>query len=178
MENLISKFEGGGAFNIMDLKIGTSTITINAKSGGPEKIAKRIAKDAETTTALHGFKLVGYRLQDNAGDVVEVFAKKPKLTIEQSAEKIKMMFGAGSGQLNAAAIGTFASFLDDLVKFMGNDMPYEVRGISILLIVGHSGDVCVKLIDLASVEKQEDGFVDEGFITGIKNLQKIVADFM
>ena len=74
----------------MDLKIGTSTLTLNAQAKKDSaKVEKRKIKDAETTSAQHGFKVVGYKLRNGEGKDAETFVKKPFLTIEQSVEKLK-----------------------------------------------------------------------------------------
>ena len=94
-----------------------------------------------------------------------------------------MFSAAGSETNNVMAITAFKKFLDDLAAFMAKDWPYETRGCSILLVVEHSteekeGNFCMKLIDLASVELKEDDYVDEGFLTGIKNLQAIIQELL
>jgi hypothetical protein len=56
LENLIAGREDA---NIIDLKMGTSTVTCNIK-GNPKRTAKRLIKDQSTTTASLGMRVIGY----------------------------------------------------------------------------------------------------------------------
>jgi hypothetical protein len=74
----------------MDIKIGTSTITINCKNGGDDKIGRRIKKDATNTSKQHGFNVIGYNIVN--GDDQKEFSKKPFLTYDQAKDDINLLF--------------------------------------------------------------------------------------
>ena len=48
---------------IVDLKLGTSTVTENCKKSN-DKLQKRIQKDKETTSFNYGFKFTGYTFKN------------------------------------------------------------------------------------------------------------------
>ena len=78
MENLLFE-KDVKKVNIIDLKIGRSTVTKNCESD-PEKLAKRHKKDASTTSLKSGYKITGFNLQDHAtGQNLHKFVKKPYL---------------------------------------------------------------------------------------------------
>ena len=62
--------------NIIDLKMGTSTVTCNIK-GKPDRLAKRIKKDQESTTATLGLRVIGYVIKSKQKGVEEKFYKFP-----------------------------------------------------------------------------------------------------
>ena len=76
--------------NIMDLKIGISTVTLNCFQD-KAKFEKRLEKDRGTTSGTHGFKIVGYAIKDN-GVVVDKFTKLPFKSIQQTREALTKVF--------------------------------------------------------------------------------------
>ena len=149
--------------NIIDLKIGTSTVTDNC-SRDHEKLAKRIKKDKETTSVELGYKITGYSLR-NPNQPPEDFVKKPYKTKEETSDILKKFFGANSKHLMKCYL-----FVGDLFDFIKNH-PYELKGASILIIL-HGNECEIKLIDLASVNKIYDASKrDEGFLLGLQNLR-------
>ena len=70
---------------------------------------------------------------------------------------------------------TCCSYLSELAEFVQEHMPYEIRGASILIVVARN-HCKIKLIDLACVKKyEEETWRDEGFILGLKSIQKIIS---
>jgi len=55
----------------MDIKLGTSSLTLNGKKKGAEFIARRAAKDAMTTSAEFGFVICGYIVRNKDGEKVD-----------------------------------------------------------------------------------------------------------
>lgn len=128
----------------MDIKIGTSTITINCKSGGDDKVARRIKKDATNTSKQYGFNIIGYKIC-NAGEEKE-FSKRPFLTYEQAKEDIELLF-----KRNEKAKQQVVKFIKDLSNALRN-FDYLIRGSSLLIALDEK-NCNIKLIDLASIEK-------------------------
>lgn len=62
--------------NIIDLKMGTSTVTCNIK-GNPGRMEKRLNKDESTTTASLGMRVIGYVIKSQDRCVKEKFYKFP-----------------------------------------------------------------------------------------------------
>ena len=76
--------------SIIDLKLGTSTVTLNCQNQG--NMEKRIDKDKSSTSFEHGFKIVGYKLITDDG--VENYKKRPFLTYQQSKDVISKLIDA------------------------------------------------------------------------------------
>ena len=63
IENLIYPADPA-TVSIMDLKIGTSTVTQNCLEADDEKLARRLEKDKISTSQELGFKFTGYEIRD------------------------------------------------------------------------------------------------------------------
>lgn len=72
LENLLKGRENA---SIIDLKMGTCTITHSIKS--EERLKKRKNKDKVTTSEKLGFKVIGYVVKSNKKEVEEKFYKFP-----------------------------------------------------------------------------------------------------
>lgn len=68
--------EGRENANIIDLKMGTSTVTCAILSN-PKRMQKRLIKDKSTTTSTLGLKVIGYVLKSASKTVEEKFYKFP-----------------------------------------------------------------------------------------------------
>ena len=62
--------------SIIDLKMGTSTITFNVKKS-EKKMEKRKVKDTETTTHILGLRVIGYVVKSAQKNIEEKFYKFP-----------------------------------------------------------------------------------------------------
>lgn len=62
--------------NILDLKMGVSTVTCNIR-GNPKRMSKRLAKDQQTTTSTLGMRVIGYVIKSLERRVAEKFYKFP-----------------------------------------------------------------------------------------------------
>jgi hypothetical protein len=56
--------------SFIDVKMGTSTLTLNGEAKGPKFIQDRAIKDCITTTKQLGYTICGFELQDSQGQVV------------------------------------------------------------------------------------------------------------
>ena len=68
--------------NILDLKMGTNTVTFGVKDN-PKKYQKRILKDQSTTTAELGMRVIGYVIKSQEKNIEEKFYKFPYKTKEE-----------------------------------------------------------------------------------------------
>ena len=62
--------------SIIDIKMGTSTVTCNVKEN-PQKLKKRLQKDIDTTSFKLGMKIIGYVIKSASKSVEEKFYKFP-----------------------------------------------------------------------------------------------------
>lgn len=90
MENLTNAMDTSYT-SMMDIKIGTTNVTMKCKAmGGADRKKK---KEVNTTTPTHGFNMIGYVLRDaNTGELVEQFRKPPYKTFEGSVEALEKLF--------------------------------------------------------------------------------------
>jgi nucleoside diphosphate kinase len=64
--------------SIIDLKMGTNTITFNINK--PDRLKKRLLKDQMTTSKKLGLKVIGYVIKSRQKDIEEKFYKWPYKT--------------------------------------------------------------------------------------------------
>ena len=71
--------------------------------------------------------------------------------------------------------------MEELSKHIQENWSYEIRGASLLIAIDHQRVkeqdpecIQIRLIDLASVESKEEGFIDLGFLKGIESIIKIL----
>ena len=64
--------------SIIDLKMGTNTITFNINK--PDRLKKRLLKDQMTTSKKLGLKVIGYVIKPRQKDIEEKFYKWPYKT--------------------------------------------------------------------------------------------------
>jgi len=67
--------EGRENANIIDLKMGTSTVTCNIIDS--VRMAKRLQKDNDSTSPTLGFKVIGYVIKSKEQRIEEKFNKFP-----------------------------------------------------------------------------------------------------
>lgn len=72
LENLMYGRENA---NIIDIKMGTSTVTCNIIS--EQRLEKRLKKDRMTTSAKLGMKVIGYVIKSSQKTIEEKFYKFP-----------------------------------------------------------------------------------------------------
>ena len=88
LQNLIAGREDA---NIIDLKMGTSTVTCNIK-GNPKRLEKRHMKDQATTTASLGMRVIGYVVKSQEKRVEEKFYKFPYKTEDEIPDVLRRLF--------------------------------------------------------------------------------------
>ena len=73
LENLMNGHENA---SIIDIKMGTSTVTCNVKES-PKRLEKRHKKDKTTTSFKLGMKIIGYVIKSSQKTIDEKFYKFP-----------------------------------------------------------------------------------------------------
>ena len=76
--------------SIMDLKMGTSTVTCNITS--EERLKKRNAKDQATTSAALGLRVIGYVIKSRERGVEEKFYKFPQKLPDEIPLVLRRLF--------------------------------------------------------------------------------------
>lgn len=77
--------------SIIDLKMGTSTVTCNIISS-PKRLQKRLLKDKNTTSKKLGLKVIGYVIKSAQRNVEEKFYKWPYKKAHEIPEVLRRIF--------------------------------------------------------------------------------------
>ena len=151
IENLLSG-TNDSTVRIMDIKLGTSTLTKKGKIKGIEEYRRQ--KDLQTTSSKLGMCITGYKTPTEYE-----FKVHKKVNEENLREYLrKVITGPGVERIKSQ----LREFLDWLVT----KNQYEIRGSSLLFVLDDSTSIYrVKLIDLGSF--QDIGKPDEGMIIGV-----------
>lgn len=88
LENLCAGREDA---NIIDIKMGTNTVTHNIKQN-PNRWEKRALKDKGTTTAELGMRVIGYVIKNEERRIEEKFYKFPYKTKEDIPVVLTKLF--------------------------------------------------------------------------------------
>ena len=126
--------------SFMDLKLGTSTITLNTIKKGQAEIDRRIAKDKKTTSAELGYTVCGYCKKDvNSGETVETKYKlfPPKEDIPEVFRKVfesKM----SPGKVDKNAVNMIKAELHMILAYFKDFNEHEMRGASLFIVVSPS----------------------------------------
>ena len=153
LENLLV---GKPNANILDLKMGTTSITCNTK---PDRIELTRAKDAKTTSATLGFRVTGYIIKDRNGQVLE---KETKPHGKAKAEQIpgiitKLLKGNELDEINREALEFFRKRAEEMLEYFQNHHSRLIIGSSILLINDNvTKNYEMKIIDLCSSQDYDD----------------------
>jgi hypothetical protein len=160
---------------ICDIKMGTSSV---GEDASPEKKASMGAKDAATTTATLGIRLVGARVYQVDKDDYLQYDKKwgQALKDENFTENLAKFFHNGKEYVTEV-IDPFLELLKPLEEWFDKQSELRFYSSSLLFIYdGHPDanrkDVRLKMIDFAHVHPIKDGGKDDGYILGLKNLRK------
>lgn len=151
--------------NIIDIKMGTSTITCNIK-GNPKRLEKRLLKDMNTTTSKLGMKIIGYVIKSLERCISEKFYKFPYKSEKEIPLVFKKLFSfpntdnkdeADEYDINREAQEYILKELYRLLDFIANRSNRDIKGASILILVDHfSRNYTVKMIDLSTIEVYAD----------------------
>ncbi|CDW72872.1 UNKNOWN [Stylonychia lemnae] len=168
LDNLMFGMENA---SILDLKMGTSSITVNT----PKKLYEKVSqKDAKTTSVSLGFRVTALIVKDEKGEIVEKI-RKPHETVDASNMHefiIKVLKSNSHPEVNREALDFFKLRAIEMLNYFKNHHARRIAGSSILLIVDNINKRYeMKIIDLSSCEDFEDQSKrDEGYILGIESL--------
>lgn len=83
--------EGRENASIIDLKMGTSTVTCNIVNA-PHRMEKRLKKDQLTTSHKLGLKVIGYVIKSSQKKVDEKFYKFPYISASKIPDVLRRIF--------------------------------------------------------------------------------------
>lgn len=166
IENMLTGHEGA---SVMDMKIGTSSITQDCQKKGDDVCNNRIKKDEKKGSAKYGWRITGYECEGS-----RYLKTDPTITDRQEHQN-KLLVYKGIFQRDSAAF--LIEFQNKVILHFESENTFEVRGISIFCVFDHErGHYNAKLIDLASF--QDIGKIDEGFNLGLNTLLADLDDFL
>ena len=157
--------------NILDLKMGTTSITVNTP---PDKIDYSNKKDAKTTSLTLGFRVTAYIIKDKNGQVIEKEVKPHGKALAEHIPGIinKVLCGNERTSLNNDALEFFKKRAVEMLAYFENHHSRMITGSSVLMIVDNiTNSYEMKIIDLSSSQDFEDiSKRDEGYILGIRSI--------
>ncbi len=179
LENLMRGMAKG---SIMDIKMGTNTITKNAESkGDPKEIEYSIRKDQEETTSAElGFRITAYMFKNKAGEVYKKSRKQYRSIKKEHVPEIFTEFlkSNEAEKPNLERRDEIVAELKAFLKYQQEVNFYRrITGGSLLFVLDNTVNQCrFKLIDMASVYDTTDKSRDEGFIKGLESLVEIFSN--
>ena len=129
IENMLTGHEGA---SIMDLKIGTSSCTLNTKSKGEKGIERAKEKDEKSGSATHGFRITGYDCEG------ERRSKNDAEMLDSQNYLIQLFMY--KGKFNHKAAAYFLDLLTKMLKHFETVNTFEIRGASIFCVFDHEKD--------------------------------------
>lgn len=115
--------------------MGTSTLS--AKQRAKRKVDKVIRKDQETTTSQLGFRVTGYIIKDQQGQIIEKVVKPHGLVKVEHIPGIlqKVLKSNGTTEVNLEALAFFKSKAQEMLEYFRNQHSMSMQCSSILMIV-------------------------------------------
>jgi hypothetical protein len=168
LENLL---QGRANANILDLKMGTTSITVNTPLDQYERANE---KDAKTTSVSLGFRVTGYIIKDKEGKVIEKEVKPHGKALAEHIPGIisKVLSGNDLGSINQEALDFVTKRAGEMLEYFENHHSRMITGSSVLMIIDNvSKSYEMKIIDLSSSKDFEDlSKRDEGYVLGLRNI--------
>ena len=161
--------------SVLDLKMGTNSFTKYSSEERRERIKR---KDEKSTSSVLGFRVTGYIIKDQEGQVLEkVLKPHGTATVDKIPEIIaNVLKSNGLASVNLEALKFLLEKAREMLNFFEKRNSREFRGSSLLIVVDNiARKYDMRIIDLASVEDYDSlDKRDEGYITGLKNLIKML----
>eukprot|EP00347_Sterkiella_histriomuscorum_P001582 403371475 len=172
LDNLMN---GMSHASVLDIKMGTTSITVNTAIEKHERVR---AKDALTTSVKLGMRITAMIVKDSQGQVQEKVRKPHGKAQECNIPEfiIKVLRSNEHQHINREALDYFIDTAEKMLEYFVNDHPLKITGSSILLIVDNTNKkYSMKIIDLSSCEEIEEASQrDESYILGIQSLLRIL----
>jgi hypothetical protein len=146
IENLLNSRPNA---NVLDLRMGSSSITVNT----PPHLYERFKlKDNKTTTVTHGFRVTAYIIKDSHGSIVEKVVKPHGKVLAEHIPAImrKVLSGNNYGEINRNALDFFRRRLGEILEHFQKYNSRLITGSSVLFIVDNiENSFEMKIIDLS-----------------------------
>ena len=135
--------------NVLDLRMGTSSITINTPQYKYDYIKD---KDVKTTTSTLGFRVTAYIIKDKEGNITE---KEVKPHGRVHAEHIpgilrRVLSGNENREVNLEALDFLLRRTAELIEYFENHNSRAITGSSVLMLIDNvNKSYEMKIIDLS-----------------------------
>eukprot|EP00826_Nyctotherus_ovalis_P045366 TRINITY_DN5024_c0_g1_i18.p1 TRINITY_DN5024_c0_g1~~TRINITY_DN5024_c0_g1_i18.p1 ORF type:complete len:507 (-),score=150.78 TRINITY_DN5024_c0_g1_i18:149-1669(-) len=159
--------------SFMDIKMGDRSYDEEADA---VKQARQREKDERSTTAKHGFRIVGVVIKDNKGNVIANLAKKCNdLSIDKVPDQIKEFLKCNEREdINMEAAVYYLEKLKEIRGILLRSSTRGVIGSSIFFALSNTDNKYdMKLIDFAHVFPLPEGQRDTGYLKGLEALIEI-----
>ena len=175
LENLIVRMPN---CSIIDMKLGRIT---HSPYASEQKKKEYTEKSARTTSNSLGFRVSGYVIRDDQGNVLKKNTKSGcyyDLDDKSVRDLLKEVLGYSSDkEANEKATEGVLSFLSKLIAWFEQDTGRIFIGSSILLAVDNTKkEYAVSFIDFANVFEQEKEQTDENVLFGLRNMIEIFRE--
>ena len=147
LENLL---QGRPNANILDLKMGTSSITVNTPQ---DMIDYTNQKDSKTTSVSLGFRVTAYIIKDKTGKVIEKEVKPHGKALAEHIPGIlaKVLSGNENGEINKEALAFVKERAQQMLNYFENEHSRKITGSSVLMVIDNiTKSYEMKIIDLSS----------------------------
>jgi len=120
--------------NVLDLRMGTSSITINTP---PHKYDYIRDKDHKTTTETLGFRVTAYIIKDSEGNVIEKEVKPHGKVLAEHIPGIfrRILSGNQNRDINKDALNFLLRRTSELIEYFENHNSRAITGSSVLIMI-------------------------------------------
>jgi hypothetical protein len=142
--------------NVLDLRMGTSSITINTP---PHKYDYIKEKDHKTTTETLGFRVTAYIIKDKEGKIIEKEVKPHGKVLAEHIPGIlrRVLSGNENREINKDALNFLLRRTSELIDYFENHNSRSITGSSVLIIIDNvSKSYEMKIIDLSHFQDLPD----------------------
>ena len=176
LENLLYGKENG---SYADIKLGVTTVTVDAIRRGTLIVAMRERTDQSRTTADYGFTLAGMCLKDASTGQVKDKKYKFHPQYDEAKQSIGDLFRQGDDELDVEGLEYVKGQLELMLEYFKELNEHYMRGMSLFIVVdSRTKQYVVKLIDFASFEQipqdGEESKRDEGIVKGISSILTMI----
>ncbi len=142
--------------NVLDLRMGTSSITINTQ---PYKYEYIKQKDLKTTTSTLGFRVTAYIIKDKKGEIKEKEVKPHGRVLAEHIPGIlrRVLSGNDNREINQEALDFLKKRTAELIEYFENHNSRAITGSSVLIVIDNlNKSYEMKVIDLSHFQDFPD----------------------